>query len=180
MTREEFGRIMGIIKSFWPREQFFATQESTSTFFNIMNRFEYRDISSALNTLVETSQYAPSMAEIVHAVEKAGQDRRDAERRQQNARQAFHDAVACTKCNDSGYIRLWHEDGTEAIKPCSCAAAREKFPWAFKDDEEWKAYVEERRRKGQMQSYDRPGRTPEWFAERCGAVVDMRPGGHVK
>jgi hypothetical protein len=180
MTREEFNRVTGLVKSFWPREQFFSTKDGIDTFFNILNRYDYRDISSALSTLVEISQFAPSMAEIVHAVEKAGKDRRDAERQQQNARQAWNNAVACTKCNDSGFQFVTYEDGTEVVRPCTCQKARDRYKWAFMDDDEWKTFVDERRRKGQTQSYDRPGRPTAFFEEHCGSVISIRPGGSAK
>lgn len=176
MTDNEYKRVCGMLKSNFPRITIFDTGDASSHFFNVLNRYEFRDTWKGILEVVETMQYPPSLREIIAAIEKAESERRMDERRQANVRETWQTAVSCPKCNDSGFQLIRREDGTETVRPCKCETGRAKFPWAFMDDDEWKQTVEEQRRKGKFLTMDRPGETSEFYDERCGEITEISPG----
>lgn len=174
MTGDEYNRVSRLLKASYREVPFLDGQESIDLFFNILNRYDYRDIWKGVRDYVELEKFAPTINDIVRYVEQSERQRHEEERN--NAAQSWTEAVSCMRCNDSGFIILKHRDGTEAITPCNCDNARAKFPSLFMDDDEWRAFVEDKRRKGQNQSYDRPGVKAQWMAEKCGDIVETRPG----
>ena len=197
MTSNEFNRIKSILKGSFPRLTMFDTPDSQNVVFNAMNRFDSRDVLSGVKACVEECQFPPSLREILDFVERAAQIRKDDERRINNAHQTFEEAVHCTKCNDSGYLivtyrkpakdpsHCWPDDHpkypgpydyTEITRPCSCTAAREKFPLFFMSDEEWLRWVEDQRRKGKSVSAEKPGMSQERIEKDCGEFYTIRPG----
>ena len=174
MTNQEFSRVVTLLRSSYRDVPYLSGGESTDLFFNILNRYDYRDIWKGVRDYVELEKFAPTINDIVRYVEQSERQRHETER--QNASQSWTEAVSCMRCNDSGFIILKHRDGTEAITPCNCDNARAKFPSMFLDDDSWRAFVEDQRRKGKNQSYDRPGVTKQWMEEKCGEIVETRPG----
>lgn len=175
MTNSEFNQAARLLQSSFNNMPYLANRQAADNFFNMLNRFDGRDVLTAVRKLVQTSQYAPSISEIIRETERAGADRRSDER-QTNARETWQTAVSCPKCNDSGFQLIRREDGTETVRPCKCETGRAKFPWAFMDDDEWKQTVEEQRRKGKYLTMDRPGETSEFYDERCGEITEIAPG----
>lgn len=197
MTGNEFNRVRSMLKGTFPRLTIFDGEDLQSVVFNALNRFDSRDILSGVKTCVEECQYPPTLREIIGFVERAASIRKDDERRINNAHQTFAEAVHCTKCNDSGYTLVTFRkpakdpshcfdddhpkypgpyDYTEIARPCSCAAARERFPLYFLSDEEWLRWVEDQRRKGKAVSADKPGMKQEMIEKECGEVYTIRPG----
>ena len=174
MTDNEFTRVCSLLRGAFPRITLFSSPESSNVLFNALNRFDYRDVWSGVQDCVENSQYPPSIREILDSVERAESNRHQDER--ENARRTWNEAVHCEKCNDAGYVNIKRADGTESIRPCTCQAARDKFPWAFKTDEELQKAVEDQRRKGKNPPSGRPGMPSKWFEEKCGKIVEMTPG----
>lgn len=176
MTNDEYGRVCNILKANFPRITIFDTGDSSSHFFNVLNRYNFKDTWKGILQCVDNFQYPPSLREIISTIEKAESERRMDERRQANASQTWSESVKCPKCNDAGFVMIRREDGTDSIRPCNCDTGREKFPWAFMDDDEWKQTVEEQRRKGKFMSMDRPGEPSSFFEEHCGGIVELKPG----
>ncbi len=174
MTDSDFNQIVRLLQSAFREMPYLANRQAADNFFNIINRFDSRDVMKAVRKLVETSQYPPSIAEIIKETEKAESERRLDSKHDIN--KSWSESVKCPKCNDAGFVMIRREDGTDSIRPCNCDTGREKFPWAFMDDEEWKNTVEEQRRKGKFMSMDRPGEPSSFFEEHCGGIVELSPG----
>lgn len=174
MTNQEFSRVVALLRSSFREVPYLSGGESTDLFFNILNKYDYRDIWKGVRDYVELEKFAPTINDIVRYVEQSEKQRHDLER--QNARQAWEDSYSCMRCNDSGFIIVIHADGTEAVTPCNCENGRAKFPSLFMDDDDWRAFVEDQRRKGKGQSFDRPGATRQWMEEKCGDIVEIKPG----
>lgn len=174
MTNQEFSRVVALLRSSFREVPYLSGGESTDLFFNILNKYDYRDIWKGVRDYVELEKFAPTINDIVRYVEQSEKQRHDLER--QNARQAWEDSYSCMRCNDSGFIFVIHADGTEAVTPCNCENARARFPSLFMGDDDWRAFVEDQRRKGKGQSFDRPGATRQWMEEKCGDIVEIKPG----
>lgn len=178
MTDQEYQRVTRLLNASFQKISFLENEETIDLFFNILNKYDYRDIWKGVRDYVELEKFAPTIHDIVRYVEQSEKQRHEAERA--NASQAWEDAVSCMRCNDSGFIIVIHKDGTEAVTPCNCDRGRDRFPSLFLTDEDWRAFVDDQRRKGRNQSMDRPGATEEWMREKCGDIIEMRPGRPAK
>ena len=174
MTNQEFTRVRTMLQNIWPKIPFFDSPDTTDLFFNVLNRYDFRDTWSGIRECVEEAQFQPSLAEIKGYIERSESNRHQDER--QNARETWNNAVRCTKCNDVGYVFVKHEDGTEAVMPCNCAAARARFPSLFSTDEERQKWVEDERRKGRNPPTGKPGLSAQQMKEYCGEIIEMAPG----
>lgn len=175
MRMEDFDGVCNLLRSAYRTVSYLDGDESMDLFFNALNRYDSRDVWKAVRKVVQESTFVPSIAEIIRETENAERLRLSDERKN-HVNQAWSESVKCPKCNDAGFVMIRREDGTDSIRPCNCDTGREKFPWAFMDDEEWKNTVEEQRRKGKYMSMDRPGEPSSFFEERCGGIVELTPG----
>lgn len=176
MTTNDFNRVKALLRSMFPKITLFDTADSQNIFFNALNRYDFDDTWQGVRECVETAQFPPTIREITDAIERVQKNRREDERRQNNARETWQTAVKCIKCNDVGYIFVRHEDGTEAVMPCQCAAGRARFPSLFKTDAELQQWVEDERRKNRNPPTGKPGLSAEQMKEYCGEIVEMAPG----
>ena len=175
MTNNDFVRVQSLLKASFPRIALFETDDSTDLVFNVLNRYDSRDVLKGVKECIEEAQYPPTIHDLVQSIERCEKNRREDERN--NASQAFHDAVRCVKCNDSGYLIIRRDDGYEGIRPCVCAAARARFPWAFVTEEEHKKWIDEERRKGRKPPTEKPGMSAEYAEEHAGEIKSISPGG---
>ena len=84
---------------------------------------------------------------------------------------------AATSENNVAKIGTETYDTLEAAVAAANAMDVAEGEWVlFMDDDDWRAFVEDQRRKGKGQSLDRPGATRQWMEEKCGDIVEIKPG----
>lgn len=189
MTDNEFTRVCSLLRSAFPKISFLESPDASSLFFNVLNRYDFRDVWKGVSECVEQSQFAPNLAELKGYIERAEKDRHADER--ERARQTILESVKCPKCNDAGFVIITYRkpaqdpahckpddpfDYTEVMRPCECATARDKYPWAFIDDQEWTQWVEDERRHGRNPPRARPGKDRRYYEDAAGEFFNMRPG----
>lgn len=64
MTKEEFGRMVKIIRTAYPREDFVAGQEAFNLWYGHLKDLKYMVAEKAVDRYIDTSRYAPTIADI--------------------------------------------------------------------------------------------------------------------
>ena len=64
MTIKEFGVLVDVLKTFYPKENLFPTEEAVTLWYGFLKDLDYPVVSSVIQKWVSTNKWSPSIAEI--------------------------------------------------------------------------------------------------------------------